>query len=480
MALSVAAVAEEKNVLFRAPDSLGGLQRLIDDIEEKYSRLFLLSPQFDRKLVSFQANKNSPVYRLFKYKEGFSAALVAHFIDHLDIGEGPVLDPFGGTGTTSIVSASRGVPSAGIELLPVGNLIARSRLEIARGLSDLTLRRLRHWKDQKPWKTCRDHAPLPALRITRDAYPPETEESVAQFLHCANEEAGQAGTILLFALCAILEDVSYTRKDGQYLRWDYRSKRRAGKKPFNKGAIHAFDEAVQNKLRDIIEDSAPAGRPALFPEKPSFHGDVKFIDGSCLSAMQDLDNDSFRAVITSPPYCNRYDYTRTYALELAVLGVDEKGISDLRQTMLSCTVENRSKDLLAINGAWSEILSYCDEHPLLCSIHRYLTDLKSAGELNNNGIPRMVNGYFREMACVIHESARVLKRGGHMLMVNDNVRYAGVPVPVDAILSDIAGRCGLVTDRIMVLPSSKGNSSQQMGLHGRCPLRKCIYAWRKP
>jgi len=46
--------------------------------------------------------------------------------------------------------------------------------------------------------------------------------------------------------------------------------------------------------------------------------------------------------MTSPPYCNRYDYTRTYALELALLGIDEQGLLRLRQEMLSCTVENRN------------------------------------------------------------------------------------------------------------------------------------------
>ena len=51
----------------------------------------------------------------------------------------------------------------------------------------------------------------------------------------------------------------------------------------------------------------------------------------------------FDLVVTSPPYCNRYDYTRTYALELAFLGVDEQRIKQLRQALLSCTVENRSK-----------------------------------------------------------------------------------------------------------------------------------------
>jgi hypothetical protein len=116
----------------------------------------------------------------------------------------------------------------------------------------------------------------------------------------------------------------------------------------------------------------------------------------------------------------------------------------------------------------------------LQAILKYLEDQKAQGKLNNNGIPRMVRGYFYEMACVISECLRVLKRGAPLVMVNDNVRYAGASISVDLILSDIAERLGLDVEKIFVLPNGKGNSSQQMGAHGRAPLRKCIYVWRKP
>lgn len=65
-------------------------------------------------------------------------------------------------------------------------------------------------------------------------------------------------------------------------------------------------------------------------------------------------------------------------------------------------------------------------------------------------------------------------------MVNDNVRYAGEEVPVDLILSDVAESFGLVTDQIWTLGRGKGNSSQQMGVHGRSELRKAVYVWRRP
>ena len=112
-------------------------------------------------------------------------------------------------------------------------------------------------------------------------------------------------------------------------------------------------------------------------------------------------------------------------------------------------------------------------------ILQYLDYQKQEKKLNNNGIPRMVRGYFYEMACVIQECFRVLKDGGLMLTVNDNVRYAGASISVDLILSSIAESLGFAVENILILPQVKGNSSQQMGRHGRDALRKCVYVWRK-
>ena len=84
------------------------------------------------------------------------------------------------------------------------------------------------------------------------------------------------------------------------------------------------------------------------------------------------------------------------------------------------------------------------------------------------------------MTAVILECHRVLKHEGFLFMVNDNVRYAGMSVPVDLILSKIAQDIGFKIANILVLPQSKGNSSQQMGDYGKEALRKCVYVWRKP
>jgi len=147
--------------------------------------------------------------------------------------------------------------------------------------------------------------------------------------------------------------------------------------------------------------------------------------------------------------------------------------------MLSCTVENRQKDLLAVNPSWHRAIAEADRLKLLQSILSYLNWCRDSGILNNSGIPRMVRGYFYEMACAIAECCRVLKPGAPLIMVNDNVRYAGACVSVDLILSSLAERLGFEIDSVLVLPGGKGNSSQQMGEHGRDVLRKCVYVWRK-
>jgi DNA modification methylase len=285
--------------------------------------------------------------------------------------------------------------------------------------------------------------------------------------------------VLRFALLCVLESVSYTRKDGQYLRWDHRSGRKQGKKPFDKGQVRNFDCAITEKINEILEDLRPLQQQSSFLPAAGSQGEIHLYNGSCLEVLPTLPSETYEAIVTSPPYCNRYDYTRTYALELALLGTDEQGLGKLRQTMLSCTVENRAKDLLKINPQWTHAIDIADSQELLQAILKYLDDQKAQGLLNNNGIPRMVRGYFYEMACVIAECARVLKPNTQFFMVNDNVRYAGVSVSVDLILSHIAEQLGFRVENILVLPDGKGNSSQQMGEHGRVVLRKCVYVWRK-
>jgi hypothetical protein len=69
---------------------------------------------------------------------------------------------------------------------------------------------------------------------------------------------------LLLALFCILENISFTRKDGQYLRWDQRSGRCWGALPFDKGGIQNFNDAITEKLEEIIQDVKGESASDLF------------------------------------------------------------------------------------------------------------------------------------------------------------------------------------------------------------------------
>jgi DNA modification methylase len=430
-------------------------------------------------LVSFQANKSRAAYRWYKFKEAFSATLVEYLLTKYRVTRGSILDPFAGSGTALFVASEMGLSAEGIELLPIGSQIVLARNIIQNELTAYDIETLISWARECPWELANSCEPLLELRITKGAYPENTRRSIERFLAMTHRENERVKTVLRFALLCVLESVSYTRKDGQYLRWDDRSGRRQGSKPFHKGPIVDFNEAIREKIMEIVSDAqSVSSQESLFP-RSQMRGEIKLQSGSCLEILPRLSQEQFDAIITSPPYCNRYDYTRTYALELALLGVDEPALSHLRQQMLSCTVENRAKDLVRMNPSWEPVLVVVDNQQLLQAILGYLEEQKTEGLLNNSGIPRMVRGYFYEMACVIAECARVLKPGAPFFMVNDNVRYAGVSISVDMILSDIAEQLGFRAENILVLPTEKGNSSQQMGEHGRKPLRKCIYVWRR-
>ncbi len=466
-----------------------------DALYRRFASLVTVNSDLDRSLVSFQANYSLPFYSWFKYKEGFSASIVNYLLSKLDQPAGVLLDPFAGVGTAIFASVAAGWRAVGIEVLPVGLYVMQARMASQRvdaGRFAAFVHRILSMNFADHYD---DMFAFPHIPITRGAFPPETERDMAGYLALCHKECEEPDMIRLLrsACLAVLESVSFTRKDGQYLRWDHRSGRIRGKKLFDKGPILPFRKAITDKLIQMIADlnKMPRnGQMLLFPsadiEKLNDEH-VQILEGSCLDTLPRQQQDSIDLVITSPPYCNRYDYTRTYALELAFLGCDDRQVKQIRQTMLSTTVENRQKrdqlqemyKRLGADSAFHRVNQVFAEQQALHEVLNILDLYRKSGMLNNDNVPRMVRNYFYEMCFVVCELARILRKGGHIAMINDNVQYAGEEVPVDLILSSFAESFGLTTKQIWTLPRGKGNSSQQMGNHGRSELRKCVYIWEK-
>src|SRR5437763_16836199 len=67
-----------------------------DALYEKFKTKISINPALDRALVSFQASTSVHFSNWFKYKEGFSEALVTYLLQHITTQPGILLDPFAG------------------------------------------------------------------------------------------------------------------------------------------------------------------------------------------------------------------------------------------------------------------------------------------------------------------------------------------------------------------------------------------------
>ncbi len=441
---------------------------------DRFASRISVKASLSRELVSYQGNKEAPGLRWMKYKEGFSARLVQSLLDHNEAKT--FLDPFSGSGTAPLTASSMGMDSTGIEIMPVGNLSARAIVAAANGLHYSNFFYV--WQELIDSLSSKEYEVdnlFQHIPITERAFPEQTEQDLAKARKFVNEICDPSlKTLLTLACVSVLEEVSYTRKDGQFLRWDPRSGRNVSTR-WQKAELPTLTQALQRRFGEIMNDI-----PALQRK----YRDVApvFVDGSSLTELRKLPDESFDAVVTSPPYANRYDYTRTYALELVYLGFDADRLKGLRQDLLSATVENRSKRELLLREYGKMPLiehAFCmtDNQTALQEALHILR--QEAHNLSNRNVIPLVENYFTEMALVVSELARLVAPGGSVFMVNDNVRYHGQEIPVDLILSDFAEQSGLRCEAIWTLNRGKGNSSQQMGRFGRQELRKCVYYWRK-
>jgi len=395
-------------------------------------------------LVSPLRNREIPVHNWYPYKHSYSKDLTAYLIKTLDLPVGSwVLDPFCGGGTTLLTCKESGINARGFDILPFSVFLSTVKIQdydnikIAREIAilqntDIAARYTRN--------------NLPDIPLVNKAFKPDVQKALLT-LKSKIDNISDLNTKSFFdlAFLSILESVSNTSKTGGFLRI-------ANRDVYPEAINELFFTKINSMLNDVTENEH---RQIVHVNVTAEAGDARKLPTKR----------KFDAVITSPPYPNRHDYTRIYSLEMVFDFVSTNdALKKIRYETIRSHVEARKK---------YEAASY--DKPAI--VDNLVAEIRNNG-VNNPQVINMIEGYFEDMYLALAEISRCLKTSGKVFMVISNVRFSGINIPVDEILAEIGEQVGLLPREIWAV-RYRGNSSQQMRDYTRKPSRESIVIWEK-
>lgn len=380
------------------------------------------------------------VHRWYAFPHSYSPELVEAILQEWQLPRGStILDPFVGAGTTVLVAKEQGYKAVGTDLSPLAVLVSRVKVgaydrgELKNALAELRER----WND-----VARKRAPC-LVQIPDRLKRAFTAEELSVLLGLREEILSlmedRLRNFFLVALLAVAREFSRAVADGGWFRW-----------------VERPDQSVKiaprlwRRVQEMIEDIS------LNCEHCSGQWDIFRMDARSLHILPPR---SFDALITSPPYANRHDYSRVFQIELLLLGCDEEDIYSLRYGSLRSHVEARAPA--------ADLQDY-KAPVLLTEALRRLPEQRV-----DRRVRRMIEGYFQDMFLVLRSAKDVLKPGARIAMVVGNVRHGGVLFPVDEILVEICEQLGYRFRESWVV-RLRGNSAQQMGTFGRVASRETV------
>jgi len=378
-------------------------------------------------------------HRWYRFVLSFPPHLVRDYLERFGIGhQHQVLDPFCGTGTTLVECKKRDIPSVGIEANPLAQFASAVKVDWSPDPEGL----LAH---------ARKVAGAATVALAEDGIEDEPtlqRPQPADHRSLPPEKAalllsGSISPLPLHKTLALLECLERLRDD-RYHRHELLALARALSASI--GNLHFGPEVGVgrpkphapvlapwlNGVRAMADDLREvAGKPAV--PATAHLADARRLSGS-------LAPDSIDAVITSPPYPNEKDYTRTTRLEAVLLGfiTDRAGLTGMKQTLMRSNSRNvyRGDDDHEWVASQREIQRVAD------AIEARRIDLgKTSGfERQYAKVTRL---YFGGMTRHLAELRDVLRPGAQLAyVVGDQASYLRVMIRTGELLASIAAELG--------------------------------------
>lgn len=380
----------------------------------------------NKDFSNFEHSKIFPRHNWYYFKEGFSPLLIEEAIKVSKISnDGIIIDPFSGSGTTSLVAGINNIRSIGFEVNPFLAFIAKTKqlnenkenllkhkdsflLSIDKGLPSPLENLSTFTKNNKDkWLFNID-----VLRSFEGGW------QYAEYLSTNNLK-----NIYKLCLIASIMDNCNAEKDGKCLRY----KKDWQNINYNK---EDFLNSFKNRLEKIASDL----------ESEPIKKKSQIILGDSRKKLASQINQKFQLCITSPPYLNSFDYSDIYRPEL-FLGkfiINNKKLNQLRLKTLRSHVQiNWNKPIKKDFGfLYSNVINEIN---------------KKKNLFWNNRLPLMIQAYFEDMENILKQLRFKADKNASLWLVVSTSAYAGVEVPVDLILADIGTKVGWLLEEIIVM-----------------------------
>ena len=410
------------------------------------------------------------VHDWYRFVLSFPPHLVRDYACRFGLGAGQVvLDPFCGTGTTLVECKKRGLATVGVESNPMAHFASAVKVDWAvdgsalRGYVETVASAAAHALARQGLDEGRD-LPLfvPAATVpnapcatTLRALP---EAQAALLLKNSISPLPLHRTLVL--LDAIDEHGSAPMRRFGRLALASALVRRVGNLKFGPEVgvgkvktdvpvLDAWRQRVHAMAVDLdgLRDRADAPARAIFAD--------------ARAAGQSLDARSVDAVITSPPYPNEKDYTRTTRLESVILGLlrDKRQLRALKQGM----IRSNTRGVYKADTDDREVA----DHPQITTVadaieqRRQRLGKTSGFERLYHRVTRL---YFGGMARHLASLRPTLKRGAKLAyVVGDQASYLRVMIRTGELLAGLAQTLGyklVDIDLFRTRPSTaqRGNS----------------------
>ncbi len=385
-----------------------------------------------------------PAHDWYRFVLSYPPHLVRDYIERFALHRGHrVLDPFCGTGTTIVECKKHGIPSVGIEASKMAHFASEVKID---------------------WSLDPDALVEHAQSVAADVLRQLKSEGISDIPPVANGVTGSAAKIPLRTIdedlfrllltdsisplplhkTLALIDALHSEHHGCFYRHEALALAKALIGPIGNlhfgpevgvGVIKSDAPVIASWLKEVRSIANDLRQLRELEDTPAL---VHYADARHLSSC--LEPHSVDAVITSPPYPNEKDYTRTTRLESVLLGLisSREDLRRMKKSLIRSNTRGVYKE--DDDDRWSE--RYPEVNRIAECIEARRIELGKTSGFERL-YARVTKLYFGGMARHLSELQGVLRPNAQLAyVVGDQASYLRVMIRTGEILASIADSLG--------------------------------------